>query len=142
MRVFRGHTSGVFSVAFSPDGKMAATGGGGGDKSICLWDLAAGKLFSRLTAPSSSVVGSLTFSPDGKVLVSSASDYSIRFWDVEANASAEEGYVVRRACLLIHDRNEKKSALLHTFYTKRTIIHKVAYARSGLVHTVGAYSPS
>src|SRR5204862_53347 len=34
-----GHTGRVESLEFSPDGKTLATGGGGGDTSIKLWDL-------------------------------------------------------------------------------------------------------
>ena len=35
-----GHTGRVESLAFSPNGKILATGGGGGDTSVRLWDMA------------------------------------------------------------------------------------------------------
>ena len=40
LRTLTGHTGRVESLAFSPDGKTVATGGGGGDTSVKLWDLA------------------------------------------------------------------------------------------------------
>jgi len=36
-----GHSKGVYSVAFSPDGKFVLSGSG--DKTLCLWDVAMGK---------------------------------------------------------------------------------------------------
>ncbi len=39
LRTLTGHTGRVESLAFSPDGKTLATGGGGGDTSVKLWDM-------------------------------------------------------------------------------------------------------
>ncbi|MGE5193408.1 MAG: WD40 repeat domain-containing protein [Deltaproteobacteria bacterium] len=39
LRTLTGHTGRIEPLAFSPDGNILATGGGGGDTSVRLWDL-------------------------------------------------------------------------------------------------------
>jgi WD40 repeat protein len=45
----KGHHEGVFSVAFSPDGKLVASGGG--DRTIKIWDVAEGTVVHDLVNP-------------------------------------------------------------------------------------------
>ncbi|WP_414581625.1 CHAT domain-containing protein, partial [Scytonema sp. PCC 10023] len=75
----QGHSSGVSSVAFSPDGKTLASGSD--DNTIKLWDVATGKISQTLTRHSSGV-SSVAFSPDGKTLASGSDDNTIKLWDV------------------------------------------------------------
>ena len=69
---------GVKSVAFSPDGKTLASGGG--DNVIHLWDIGTGKRKVTLFGHTGGVF-SLAFSPDGKTLASGSHDSDIRLWD-------------------------------------------------------------
>jgi WD40 repeat protein len=71
----------VLSLAFSPDGKTLASGGGFADSDIRLWDAVTGKQIGQLEGHDS-WVSALVFSPDGKKLISSSADQTIRTWDV------------------------------------------------------------
>lgn len=72
-----GHNSWVRSLAFSPDGKILASGSS--DRTVKLWDLAAGRNYHTLTGHSGYVF-SLAFSPDGQILASSSSDTTVKLW--------------------------------------------------------------
>ena len=80
-----------FSLAVSPAGDLVAAGGGEcyGDRQsghIVLLDATTGKLRQTLNGQNSPVLN-VAFAPDGKTIVSSASDRFLRFWDV---ATADE----------------------------------------------------
>jgi WD40 repeat protein len=72
-----GHTAAVTAVAFSPDRQRVATGGD--DKTIRIWDLAAGNEQRVLTGHTGRVTA-LAFSPNGTRLASASGD-GIRVWD-------------------------------------------------------------
>ena len=83
-----GHTKRVNSVAFSPDGKMLASGHL--DGVIRLWNINTGE-HRQIQTPNKSV-SELIFSPDGRTIVSS-SGHDTRLWDVatgEFKASLED----------------------------------------------------
>jgi WD40 repeat protein len=60
---------GTGSVAISPDGKLIACGGFGLTGGIRIYELATGKMVREMHGPQTHIF-SLTFSPDGKMLVS------------------------------------------------------------------------
>ena len=89
-----GFTSAVFAVAFSPDGRFAAAGGGHSDFServIRIWDSQTREEVQVLGPPDLEGPGGgqiirLTYTPDGKRLISSAWN-GVLIWDLDTGTS-------------------------------------------------------
>ena len=67
--ILEGHTDEIYSVAFSPDGTILASGAGRQSGTIKLWDVATGTNITTFEEPSAGVY-SVAFSPDGTILAS------------------------------------------------------------------------
>jgi WD40 repeat protein len=81
------------SVAFSPDGRLLATGADGIDPPIRLWDLATWAEAGAGLRGHTATVASLAFSPAGPPRLASASfDTTVRVWDL---AGGKEPLVLR-----------------------------------------------
>jgi WD40 repeat protein len=70
----------TFSVAFSPDGKLIASGGEGGK--VVLWGLETKQALGAAEVGKGGPVRSVVFSPDGKTLA--AAGNGIKLWEVAA----------------------------------------------------------
>ncbi|MDE0427730.1 MAG: dockerin type I domain-containing protein [Candidatus Poribacteria bacterium] len=82
-----GHTSSVYSVAFSPDGQTIASGSG--DNTIRFWDVNTATEIKKLIGHTDSVY-SVAFSPDGQTIASGSFDNTIRLWNVTTGAEIKK----------------------------------------------------
>ena len=78
------HRDTVNSVAFSPDGRMLASGS---DRSVELWDAGAGTNTATLLVHRGGV-RSVAFSPDGSSLACGSEGGAVLLWDLSARSAA------------------------------------------------------
>ena len=79
-------TARASALAFSPDGTRLAAGTDYPQNRIWLWETATARLFATMDGHTNTVCG-LEFSPDGRRIVSTSHDQSVRLWDSSTGQS-------------------------------------------------------
>lgn len=74
----KGHTDKIKALAFTPNGKMLASGGE--DRTIRIWDVSTGTQMLNLPLGKTRA---LAFSANGKILATTNSPFVIHLWDIE-----------------------------------------------------------
>ncbi len=85
------HTDAVLSLAYSPDGKLLASGGA--DKVARILDLSTGKVVRNLEGHTHHILG-LSWSADGRTLATAGADNVVKVWDAATGDRKKnlEGY--------------------------------------------------
>ncbi|EIW75808.1 YVTN repeat-like/Quino protein amine dehydrogenase [Coniophora puteana RWD-64-598 SS2] len=81
MGPLQGHTDGVQSVEYSPDGSRSLVASAGDDRVLKLWDARTGSSTATLKHPEA--VRSVSFSPNGKRIATACDDWLVRVYDVD-----------------------------------------------------------
>lgn len=89
IRIFRGHTHRVTSVALSPDGSNVLTSSW--DLTVKLWDTKMGQEVCTFSGEEWRYVGPVAFSPDGGKVLTGSGDGVARIWDFSELVSLPSG---------------------------------------------------
>ncbi|HEU4594435.1 MAG TPA: caspase family protein [Pyrinomonadaceae bacterium] len=85
LRVFESYSSGVYTTAFSPDGRWFANGGK--DRTVRIWEVATGRKVRTLLGHTGWVTH-VAFSPDSQWLASASHSGAVKLWNVETGREA------------------------------------------------------
>lgn len=80
MKTLRGHSGGVYSVAFTSDAQAIASGSA--DNTIKLWDIRTGEVLNTFKGHSRGVL-SVAISPDNQILASGSLDGTVKLWNLQ-----------------------------------------------------------
>jgi WD40 repeat protein len=97
-----GHTSPVFAVAVTSDGKYIVSGSG--DETLKVWDLEQGAEIFTLKGHLD-IIGTVAITPDGRYAVSGSHDCTVKVWDLKEGRSVASFTAdnVIRACTVAPD---------------------------------------
>jgi WD40 repeat protein/tRNA A-37 threonylcarbamoyl transferase component Bud32 len=85
LRTLRGHDGEVWSISFSPDGRLLASGGA--DHTVKVWDTLTGDELRPLGGLAGCVY-SVAFSPCGRLIAAAGADKAVIVWDLAAGKVA------------------------------------------------------
>ena len=77
VRTLEEHAGSIESIAVSPDGRLAVTGGW----ALSLWDIATGRCLYTFGGPTAAILD-VAWTPDGRYVVTGTSDEEVRVWDI------------------------------------------------------------
>ena len=153
LRTLSGHTDNIAGMAFSPNGKLLASGSGTGEGNVRLWNPEDGSLVRILPGFAAK---NLTFiPPDGDILMASWEENTIRFWRVEdgtllpslqgidgstalspdgktlayVTCNEKEGVVCKKRVVNLY--NLEKGVITHTYAGLTEQIQDVAWSPDG-----------
>jgi WD40 repeat protein len=121
--------SDVWAVIYSPDMTMIATGGRGREASLKIWDAKTGTLVANLKGHTREVT-CLTWTADGKTLISGSGDSSIRTWNTttwqqiavwKGHTSSVYGIAISLNGRILASASRDNTAQLWNFETGRPI---------------------
>src|SRR3989339_268110 len=79
-KLLQGHSGDIFSMSFSPDNRLIASGSH--DNTVKIWDIESRECLYTLRGHSH-LIYSVAFSPDGKMVASGSFDKTVKLWNVE-----------------------------------------------------------
>ncbi|MEH1923091.1 NB-ARC domain-containing protein [Nostoc sp.] len=95
-KILQGHTDSIWSIDFSPDSKILASGSS--DRTVKLWDCQTGQCLFTFVGHTGAVL-SVAFSPNERTIASCSGHSTIKLWDIESkecyqNIKEPAGYII------------------------------------------------
>ena len=87
LKNIKGHTSRIYDLAFSPNGKQLASASG--DNTVRIWNIPSGNLHKVIQGHTAHVF-SVDFRGDGNRIVTGSGDRTARVWQVNSGAQVAE----------------------------------------------------